>query len=292
MSESTKRERGDYRLPDMYDNGYKVIPPKMYRSLCRFRGTLGERQIYDTIYWETVGWGYEWWRISLSYFASGTGILHKYIPGYIRSLLARKMIRRRVEYGEDKRGRVQKLNSYAINPNWDEWLVVPKKGLPQAEDRKPGSPKKVRSGSPKKVRSGSPQKGTEEIQFLNTTKKYMSGMTPGRASLSDSLKRKHPPDDNEKTEFSRIFADFCKEHPHRDLDPTQGDFLYGDFVKAYPDVNLISVLGKKFEAWRKKVPRCFRQRPKNSKMTQEQNPRDLLDTALSKEQQRIKESGK
>ena len=84
MSEHTKRVRGDYRLPGQFDNGYKVIPP-----------------IYD-VPWETIGWGYEWWPLSLNYLVNAT------------------MIRRRVEYGEDKRGRVQKVNSYSINPNVDE----------------------------------------------------------------------------------------------------------------------------------------------------------------------------
>ena len=281
---STKRERGDYRLPGQFDDGYKVFGPKMYNALCHLRGPGGLRQIFDIIYREAPSWGYEWWRLSLSYFANGTGIPHKYIPGYIRGLLARQMIRRQVEYGEDKRGRVQKVNSYSINPNVDEWLVVPKKGLPQAEDRKPGSPKKARSGSPKK--------GTEEIQFLNTTKKYMSGMTPGRAdSLSENpLRRNHPLDDKEKTEFLRILGEFYKEHPHDDIAPLEANYLYDSLARRYPDVDLIFVLQKKLSVWREKTLKYFNPGRKGRALWR--GPRQLLYDAFTKADDRIRESEK
>jgi hypothetical protein len=290
MSQNTRRERGDYTLPGMYDPGYKVMGPEMYNKILHFQGSLGELRVFLFIYKEGPSWGDEWWPMSKNFIAKGTGILPKYIPGYIRSLLARRMIYCEVEHVEDRRGCIQKTNSYAINPNVDEWQVVPKEGLPQ--QAKAGSPQHTHLGSPKNSGLGSPKEGTQLNTFLKTNTKDMSVTNPGRASLIETLRRNHPPSDKEKAEFLRILGEFYKEHPHRDLCPSGGDYLYKHFTERYPDVNPIFVLQKKFEAWRKKAPECFRQKPKNSKTTQEQNPCDLLDTALSKEQQRIKESGR
>jgi len=298
---STKRERGDYRLPGQEQKGFLKMPLEMSRALCRFQGSRGELQIFVIIYEETVNWGDEWYKIPNYKFSKKTGIPIKKVYIYTKGLLARRMIKRDVRYAEDRRGCVQQVNFYAVNPVVSEWDVSPKQGIPQpkqsngsySEKAKPGIPRLTPLGIPRLTPLGIPRLGGHLKEVLKEAINMNVPDTSGtQISCEKFQRRKHPPDDKEKAEFSRILADFYKEHPHKDLVPAEVEFFYKSLTERYPDVDLIFVLQQKIAAWRKKVPMCFRQRPKNSKVTQEQNPRDLLDIALAKEQQRTKDPGR
>jgi len=292
---STKRERGDYVLPGQEGKGFVQIPNDMWRVLRHFQGSKHELQVFMAIYELTITWKHEWQRIANKTLSKMTGIPSRKINEPTGGLVRRKMIRQEWAHAEDSRGRVQRFNEFAIEPDMSKWEVSPKRGIPQPGQPDDGGIPDLGPTTPRFGPVSIPDLGEHTIHSLQDINiQYMSGMTPGRAdSLSENpLRRNHPLDDKEKAEFSRILADFYKEHPHKDLVPAEVEFFYKSLTERYPDVDLIFVLQQKIEAWRKKAPKCFRQRPKNSKVTQEQNPVKLLEDAFAKAHARLRELGR
>lgn len=289
MSQYTKRERGNYTLPGQEGKGFQQIPNEIWREFLRFQGSRHELQVFGAIFELTVNWKHEWQRIANKTLGSKTRISPNKIYEATGSLVRRKMIRQNTVYAEDSRGRTQRFNEFAINPKVSEWDVSPKPGRPQpGQPRQRTHPRFDAVSTPDLMRYGSPKPGEHPRNSLQKYKLNMSGMTPGRASFSDSLKRKHPPDDKEKAEFLRILGEFYKEHPHDDIDPDEANYLYDSLARRYPDVDLIFVLQKKLSVWREKTLKCFNPGRKGRALWQ--GPRRLLYDAFAKADDRIRES--
>ncbi len=101
---------------------YLQTPQALQDKLCTYRIPGEERQVFDVIVRQTYGWNKPSDKIALSQFNQKTnGIPRAKCSQLLKSLLLKKVI------GVTENGNGDQVNTYHINENYKEWVLLPKK---------------------------------------------------------------------------------------------------------------------------------------------------------------------
>jgi len=100
------------------ENGHLRIANEIWDALCRIRIRGEANQVLNFIIRKTYGYNKKWDRISLSQFASGTGICKQSICRAIKILIEMKLINQKA---------TPNGSMYKFNKNIDEWKPLTKK---------------------------------------------------------------------------------------------------------------------------------------------------------------------